>query len=65
MSDIQQKAKEVIKLSDRRPEKADPIKMNDAYKELVMKTFADFEHEEDREYKNRRAEVERLARQKL
>jgi len=57
--------REVIKLSDRRPEKPDPNKVNDAYKDLVMRTFADFEHEENRELKDRRAEVERLARQRL
>jgi hypothetical protein len=55
----------VIKLSDRRPERPDPNKVNDAYKNLVMKVFDDFEHKRNREIKDRRAEVERNARQKL
>lgn len=47
------------------PEKPDPVKINDAYKDLVMRQFADIEHEEQREFKARRSEVERRARERL
>ncbi|MFN4124469.1 hypothetical protein [Pannonibacter indicus] len=55
----------ILTISKKAAEKPDPVKMNDAYRELVLRLFAETEHEEQREFKALRAEVERTARKRL
>lgn len=55
----------VVSLGDRRPEKPDPNKVNSAYRDMVMQVWADMDHADRRELKEKKAEVERAARQRL